>query len=97
MTGYSINHNPETIRRNKVEFGMAPPEILEDPLIDFDDSELYEERCQNDLDEFGNIMDEVCNGRVVSTGGRGYYNGHYDCYTLYLTCENCGPYEVECV
>lgn len=40
---------------------------------------------------------DECGGKVRATGGRGYYNGHYDCYTLYLECENCGPYEVECV
>ena len=38
-----------------------------------------------------------CGGRVVATGGHSYYNGSYNCYTLYLNCENCGPYEVECV
>lgn len=55
------------------------------PPTDFDDAELYEERC------------EECGGKVVATGGNGYYNGNYQCYTLYLECENCGPYEVECV
>lgn len=45
----------------------------------------YEEPC------------DECGGRVIATGGHGYYNGHYQCYTLYLECENCGPYEVECV
>lgn len=36
---------------------------------------------------------DECGGRVVATGGHHHYNG----YTLYLDCENCGPYEVECV
>lgn len=45
----------------------------------------YPERC------------DECGGRQWVTGGNGYYNGRYDCYTLYLECENCGPYEVECV
>jgi hypothetical protein len=46
--------------------------------------------------EGGEPCDE-CGGRVKATGGQHHYNGHYDCYTLYLECENCGPYEVECV
>lgn len=66
------------------------------PPTDFDTAELYEERCENDVDEFGNAM-EPCGGRLVATGGNGYYNGSYQCYTLHLECENCGPYEVECV
>lgn len=45
----------------------------------------YEENC------------EECGGKQFVTGGNGYYNGSYQCYTLYLKCENCGPYEVECV
>ena len=49
------------------------------------EDDLYEERC------------EECGGKVWVIGGHGYYNGSYDCYTLYLECENCGPYEVECV
>ena len=56
----------------------------------------YPEPCENDVDENGNPM-EVCGGRVWVTGGNGYYNGSYDCYTLHLRCEKCGPYEVECV
>lgn len=40
---------------------------------------------------------EECGGKQFVTGGNGYYNGSYQCYTLYLECENCGPYEVECV
>lgn len=40
---------------------------------------------------------EFCGGRVVSTGGNYHYNGNYNCYTMYLDCENCGPYEIECV
>jgi hypothetical protein len=31
------------------------------------------------------------------TGGQRHYNGYYDLYTLYLICEHCGPYDVECV
>lgn len=49
------------------------------------EAEEYEEPC------------DKCGGKVVVTGGNGYYNGSYDCYTLYLRCENCGEYEVECV
>lgn len=79
-------------------FLAEPPKGWDTPApVDFDEAELYEERCENDVDEFGNVMDEPCNGRLVSTGGQGYYNGSYQCYTLYLECENCGPYEVECV
>jgi len=74
-----------------------PPEGWNDPPTDFHTAELYEQRCENDVDEDGNVMEEVCNGRVVSTGGHGYYNGSYQCYTMYLECENCGHYEVECV
>lgn len=41
---------------------------------------------------------EYCDGgKVVATGGNHWYNGSYNCYTLYLNCENCGDYEVECV
>jgi hypothetical protein len=45
----------------------------------------YEEPC------------EECGGKQFVTGGHSYYNGSYDCYTLFLECVNCGPYEVECV
>lgn len=61
------------------------PVPVEYPEPDDIDKELYEERC------------EECGGKIWVTGGQGYYNGSYDCYTLYLECENCGPYEVECV
>lgn len=64
----------------------APPE-------GFDEAELYEERCGNEVGE----SDQICGGKVWSTGGHGYYNGSYQCYTMYLHCENCGDYEVECV
>jgi hypothetical protein len=47
-------------------------------------------------EEYYEPCDE-CGGHVVATGGHGYYNGSYNCYTLYLRCENCGDYEVECV
>lgn len=40
---------------------------------------------------------DYCGGKVVATGGEHYYNGSYNCYILYLRCENCGDYEVECV
>lgn len=39
----------------------------------------------------------ICGGKVISTGGHGYYNGSYQCYTMYLHCDRCGDYEVECV
>ena len=58
---------------------------------------VYEQRCENEFDESGNPLDEPCNGKVWSTGGHPYYNGSYQCYTIYLFCENCGHYEVECV
>ena len=57
-----------------------------DPPEDwYESNEDYEEPC------------EECGGKVVSTGGQSYYNGSYQCYTMYLDCENCGPHEVECV
>ncbi len=40
---------------------------------------------------------DECGGRQKDLGGFGYYNGSYQCYTLTLECENCGPYDVECV
>lgn len=70
---------------------------VEDSPVDFDTAELYEDRCENIYDEHGNTLDEPCGGRVVSTGGQSHYSNGYDCYTLYLECETCGPYEVECV
>lgn len=61
-------------------------ELVESPdSSDSDDGEEYEEPCDN------------CGGKVVALGGQNYYNGSYDCYTLYLRCENCGDYDVECV
>jgi len=51
--------------------------------------ELEENQYEDDCEE--------CGGKQFVTGGNGHYNGSYQCYTLYLTCENCGPYEVECV
>jgi len=56
-------------------------------ILDIDGLEEYPERCEFD----------DCGGRLWVQGGNGYYNGSYDCYTLYLICENCGPYDVECV
>ena len=66
----------------------------DEPVYTFEE---YEQTCENEYDADGNPMDEVCGGRVISTGGQGYYNGSYQCYTMYLRCENCGDYEVECV
>lgn len=40
---------------------------------------------------------EECGGSQWDIGGTSYYNGSYQCYTLHLECENCGPYDVECV
>lgn len=40
---------------------------------------------------------EECGGTQWDIGGRSHYNGRYQCYTLYLECENCGVYDVECV
>lgn len=51
--------------------------------------ELKEDQYEEDCEE--------CGGEQFVTGGRHHYNGSYNCYTLYLRCENCGPYEVECV
>jgi hypothetical protein len=69
------------------ELMPEPPEGWEANKSDprNNDADLYEEPC------------DYCGGKVWSTGGSGYYNGSYQCYTLYLECENCGPYEVECV
>lgn len=38
-----------------------------------------------------------CGGRLFVTGGNGYYNGSYQCYTQYAICSLCGPTEWECV
>ena len=80
-----------------MNFELRESQEFDEPPTDFDTAELYEERCENEYDAQGNRMDEVCGGRVVATGGSSYYNGHYSCYTLYLKCEFCGDYEVECV
>lgn len=74
-----------------------PAEHDNEPPTDFDTAELYEERCELDSTDPDAEPGETCGGRLVSTGGNGYYNGSYQCYTLYLRCENCGDYEVECV
>jgi hypothetical protein len=69
-------------------FREAPAEVSTDSGetgAEVEEENLYEERC------------ETCGGKQYVTGSRPYYNGRYDCCTLYLTCENCGPYEVECV
>ncbi len=78
-----------------------------DPYSERERSEKdYYEPCEEYVpipedDEFDREPDEdgmgYCGGNVVSTGGQSHYNGHYDCYTLYLLCDRCGPYEVECV
>ena len=62
-------------------FELLPEGYAPEPMPD----DFYEERC------------EECGGGVVVTGGQHWYNGQYNCYTMYLNCENCGPYEVECV
>ena len=74
-------------------FELLPPGT--DFPADGREPEDYEEPCGNLVVRDGE--EGHCGGKVVSTGGHHYYNGHYDCYTLYLDCENCGPYEVECV
>lgn len=68
-----------------VTFELMTDEKFEDTKQDSMPDDYYEEPCGE------------CGGKVIATGGRHHYNGHYDCYTLYLKCENCGPYEVECV
>lgn len=68
-----------------------------EPPVDFDTADLYEERCENEVPVDEDHSQGLCYGRVVSTGGRRHYSNGYDCYTLFLNCENCGPYEVECV
>lgn len=67
----------------------------EEPLTTFE----YEEGCENVWDENGNPYPngEVCGGKVVSTGGHHHYTNGFDCYTMYLHCDKCGDYEVECV
>ena len=67
---------------------MTPFELMPEgwePEPDDLTPEDYEEPC------------DYCGGKVWATGGNSYYNGSYQCYTLYLECENCGPYDVECV
>ena len=66
-------------------------------IIGIEGLEEYPEPCELDYDDNGRHTGIECGGRLWVQGGHGYYNGHYDCYTLYLICENCGPYEVECV
>lgn len=80
-----------------VTFELRDDQDFGEPPTDFDTAELYEERCENDVDENGNLMEEPCGGRLVAIGGHGYYNGSYQCYTLTLECEFCGTYDVECV
>lgn len=66
---------------------------------------LYPDPCENlvkipeadpDDPEIENGMGR-CGGTVWDIGGHSYYNGQYQCYTLYLECEHCGTYDVECV
>lgn len=83
-----------------MQFEMYDPDKHDtgEPPVDFDTADLYEELCGNE--QFyadGTKMDEACPGRVVSTGGQHHYSNGFDCYTMYLECEFCGPYEVECV
>lgn len=66
-------------------------------IIDIEGLVEYPEPCDLDYDDEGRRTGEACGGRLWVTGGQGYYNGHYNCYTLGLICEFCGPYEVECV
>lgn len=66
-------------------------------VLDPEEVEEYYADAENTPDDYYEESCEECGGKVVATGGQHHYNGHYDCYTLYLNCENCGPYEVECV
>jgi hypothetical protein len=70
-------------------FELMPDDWEPEPDQEQHIRELEENQYEDDCEE--------CGGKQFVTGGNGYYNGHYDCYTLYLECENCGPYEVECV
>lgn len=82
-------------------FELATPEQVAQWELDTQNTpdDFYEEGCENVWDADGNPFPdgEVCGGKVVSTGGQGYYNGSYQCYTMYLRCDRCGDYEVECV
>ena len=71
------------------KFELVPPDAEHNSPYD---EEPYYEPC----DYCGGKV-VVTGGKVVVTGGNSYYNGSYSCYTLHLECENCGPYEVECV
>lgn len=66
-------------------------------LLSDEEVAAMEAQSQELPDDFYEQPCDECGGKVVSTGGHHYYNGSYDCYTMYLDCENCGPYEVECV
>lgn len=70
----------------------------DEPVATFTEVD-YEEGCENLWDEKGRPFPggEVCGGKVVSTGGHHHYTNGFDCYTMYLRCERCGDYEVECV
>lgn len=72
------------------------PEDTDFPVMD---EEYYEEGCEQMFDADGKPFPdgEVCGGKVVSTGGQHHYSNGFDCYTMYLRCERCGDYEVECV
>lgn len=93
-----------------VEFELVPPEVVESwesrPEPEYLEPEykgeserhvFYPYPCENEVPVDDEHEDGICNGAVWDIGGHSYYNGSYQCYTLYLECENCGPYDVECV
>lgn len=71
--------------------------VIGEPPTDFNFTDMYEERCENEVPVTDENEAGICNGRLHSTGGQHHYSNGFDCYTLFLTCEHCGPYEVECV
>lgn len=64
-----------------------------------DDEESHWDEYPIEADEEWNYPEpcDMCGGRQKDIGGQHWYNGSYQCYTLYLECENCGEYDVECV
>lgn len=71
-----------------MKFELLPPDWEPEPTQE-QYRELEENQYEDDCEE--------CGGKQFVIGGHGYYNGSYQCYTLELECENCGPYDVECV